>query len=231
MKTHKRILALLCLVCALAQAPAANAQAEILIGLGAKLIPVVLPIALSAIPMIPVLIQQYMPSMPRLGRRKKAAESSETTGDSNANDSAKANAGDSENGIKTNETMAGEEGPTHHGEQVSVHNPQAVAAEHHAKPRESSEWFLDDENDRIKSHSAGTVSKTISSNQHAASNGSEELRATEFVKAELLAVPAKVPEQPAITPRSADIATPAHSQQQQAETSAATPIIMMNVPE
>lgn len=242
MKTRKRLLTLVCLICALAQPPAANAQAEILVGLGAKLLPMVLPMALSAIPMIPVLIQQYAPPMPKLGwRKKKAAPATEETANTEPA------ASDTEGGEaeKAEAATAAEKPPEREPE--AAPKPE-VAVRRPPQPRDSSEWYMDDESAPVRS-SANDPPRTA--NQRSAdekiaeekianrriANKSDRDPATESVKAELLAVPEGSP-QPASAPSPQRVAQPvleAPAPQLQSKTEsehdAPRPTIMMSVPD
>ncbi|MBY0551725.1 MAG: hypothetical protein K2W95_30860 [Candidatus Obscuribacterales bacterium] len=242
MNTHKRMLTLLCLIGALAQPPAANAQAEILVGLGAKLLPMVLPMALSAIPMIPVLIQQYAPPMPKFGwRKKKAAPSAEETTSSETADS------DTEGGdIEKAEGSAAAEKPPEK-EPEAAPKPE-VAVHQRPRPRDSSEWYMDEEHAPVRS-SANDPPRTANqrsaderiaeeklANRRIADKGGRD-PATESVKAELLAAPDGSP-QPASAPSPQRVAQPvleAPAPQQQSKTEsehdAPRPTIMMSVPD
>lgn len=66
MNSKKRALVLLSVLCSLAQTQTpANAQAEPLVGLAYRLIPMVLPVVLTAVPMIPLMIKQAVVEMPK----------------------------------------------------------------------------------------------------------------------------------------------------------------------
>ncbi|MBX9685214.1 MAG: hypothetical protein K2X27_00855 [Candidatus Obscuribacterales bacterium] len=215
MDKRKRMLALLCLMGGLLQAPAANAQAEVLVGLGARLLPVLIPMALSTIPMIPAFVSQ-MPR-PHLPRRKSPAQDNQnaeapTEAEAAAAAEAEKNARESEEA----EALQREE-------EAKRREAQVVRR---VKARDNSEWFLDDETEQVK---APPPARPRPIRQLA--RKIEGARATENVKGEVLSTPAKLE-----LPQSNNQAIPKaenleSNQLAKPEASAAAPIIMMHVSE
>ena len=221
------MLTVLCLICGLAQAPAANAQAELLVAVGAKLLPIVIPMALSTIPMIPVLIKQYAPPLrlPRLGRKKDAPESDPNT---TAGETAE---GNTESGAETKtEGSAKAEKPAAKETEEEAPQPEVAVRR---QPRDSSEWYMDDEAGQSTS---GAVQEPVK--QRIAAKKSEG-QATESVKAELLTAPESVgapqPAQGKSAPTVAapvlysDAPAPVQPTPPAVQPSAPPPHIMMNV--
>lgn len=231
MKKGKRLLIMLCLSCGLLQAPAAQAQvAEALVGIGFKLIPVVAPMALMAIPMIPTLVRQMVPPMPHLGRRKAADDSQSDP----QNPDQSAGEG-TENA--TNESSPAEESTVGSGKaesrQARVSEPvdqvyqEPVAVNQRVSPKDNSEWFMEeDKQEAAKQPANSYVAEKVKA---PVARRAPEPRATEVVKGKVLNPAAPVSS-------SGEKNTPPVSSSEQArqseeEKSSAAPVIMMKVAE
>lgn len=231
MNTRNRMLTVLCLICGLAQAPAANAQAELLVAVGAKLLPVVIPMALSTIPMIPVLIKQYAPPirLPRLGRKKDAANNDQNT---TTDDTAEGNT-ESGSETKTDGSAKAEKPPAKETEEEAPQPEVAVRRQ----PRDSSEWYMEDDAVPAQTQSTSGVLHEAVKQRIAAKKSDGQ--ATESVKAELLTAPQSVDApQPAQAKSAATVAAPVLYSDAPApvqptppavQPSAPPPHIMMNV--
>ncbi len=226
MNKRKQMLTLLCLVCGLSQTPAANAQADILLGMGMKLIPIVLPMVLTTIPMIPVLVKEWMPPLPRLGRKKKDAVSDTTSTESDTSDSDSSSSDGSSDSGKKSSVSAEESTPQ--SRPLPADNQQEVAANVRARPTDNSEWFLEDENEQTQTQSARIQSSGISP------RAPGKTRVREVVKGEVLIVPAKVQATPAIPsqpPAESASSTQPHQTQAAETENTPPPVIMMRVSE
>jgi hypothetical protein len=225
MNKHKRILAVLCLVCGLAQAPA-NAQAtgsEVLIGLGAKLIPIVLPFVLATIPLainatvaIPAYVRERMPSMHMPGRKKKPNESDKANTPEEKTEGT-ADSGQESEGEKKSVAAA----PAEPAVQVSAKPPAEqepkVVVREEPKPRDETEWFLGDDEKDLHQRRAAAHHKH-KTGHHSTS------KTTESVKGEVLNAPAETEQVSASSPAAGEAAAPLPSSEP-----APAPVIMMKV--
>lgn len=218
----KRTLVAICLASGLLQAPAANAQAEALLGLGARFLPILLPYALATIPMIPALVKQCVPPIPRphLGWKKKRpageadppqTEGASTTGDTAPQETTAAATPFDPTQKNSNDTVQQAQDASSPGEVATV-QPQPRATD-------NSEWFMDDE--RVERRPT-TTQKIVSQPPRKI----EQPRATAQVKGEVLGPPeAALPALPSGT-TSAKTMQPAPQTEQPG-----SPLIMIRVPD
>lgn len=190
MNKRKQLLIALSLICGFIQAPSAEAQAEVLVGIGAKLIPVLIPLTLSVLPAVPTLVNQMMHPLPRVGRRKKSAEQEESASADKTEESADSEA--SKEKAEAEEESREERAARRRAAQESAET--AVAARRHVKPADNSEWFLDDDEDLAKAQPVRTAAKPSKSSEQSSERSGErstEFRATKDVNAKIINEPAK----------------------------------------
>lgn len=194
-RSRKKILTASCLLLALLQPPAANAQAELLVGLGARFAPMIIPIVLSTIPMIPALIREYAPPIPKLGWKKKKA----TQGADSSNE-AEGSVEENAAGAETDKegTAAGDTSATAKMPEEKAPSPKHVVEDERAvvvRPApnhaDASEWYLDDAPDQRTSTSTADAARSSEDPGLApAPAKSRRMRVAESVKGEVVTHPA-----------------------------------------
>ncbi len=232
MNLRKQTLTLLCVLCGLSQTPPANAQAEILVGMAAKLLPVVIPMALCAIPAVPTLIGQYahMPHLPACfskGKKQAAAdESTEKIATKTSESETEAESSDNE---KSKAESRSEDEQSSSSRRAHSNAQETVTSARHIKPDDNSEWYLDDDNEQSKASTLTAKRKPLNSNQKIADR-SEEMHSTKAVKGTVINLPATAtPGSVEGEKASAKSIQPEKPIQSKEEKNGSAPIIMMNV--
>lgn len=171
MSSRKRLLVLCLLICSLSQTQIpARAQAEPLVGLATRLIPIVLPIVLTTVPMIPLMIKQVVVEMPKphLLHRKEAQKE-----------------------VPANQPTAQEaamppQPPPQYERSHEEAQPIRTAATPVRRQRASdnSDWFMDDEQEQPQARAAQPAAPEVVPT--AASAPKRRYRATESVHSEII---------------------------------------------